>query len=189
MFENYYRDLCKTRSVGGAALAKESKMLEEAKGVGLPNFLLRQVFLNILQKLINEVSKVSPGLAFRVWDYLEDALILMKRNECVEYVKEMLEIEKCMDFTPSPIYMQNLSNLLKAKDPFLQILWNMGAAENRGRHEWQDDFYNANLPYQSSVKKTVAIDEIGELEVSEALKMDSDRVEEAYDMQRSVVAY
>eukprot|EP01018_Ginkgo_biloba_P010820 Gb_36662 [translate_table: standard] len=101
----------------------------------------------------------------------------------------MLEMEKCMDFTLSPIYMQNLSNLLKAKDPFLQSLCNMGDVENRGHHEWQDDFYNANLPYQSSVKKIVSIDKIRELDVLEALEMDSDWVEEAYDMQMSMVAY
>eukprot|EP01018_Ginkgo_biloba_P014583 Gb_29923 [translate_table: standard] len=184
MFENYYRDLCKTGSVGGAFLAKESKMLEEAKGVGLHNFSPRPVFLNLLQKLIDEVSEVNLGLAFRVWDYLED-----KINECVEYVKEMLEMEKCMDFTLSPIYMQNMSNLLKAKDPFLETLCNMGDVENRGGHEWHDDFYNGNLPYQSSVKKIVAIDGIGELEVSKALEMDRDRVEEEYYMQMSVVAY
>eukprot|EP01018_Ginkgo_biloba_P038766 Gb_41368 [translate_table: standard] len=197
MFENYYRYLYRARSIGGSFLTKESKMLEEVKGVGLPNFLPRLSFLNLL-KLINEVSEVSL-LAFRVWDYLEDvilhvidlqtrsysafqsiikraiqALILKKIIDCVEYVKEMLEMDKCMDFT-SPIYMQNLNNLLKAKDPFLQSLCNMGDAENRGHHE--------------CVKKTVAIDKIGELDISKALEIDSNQVEEAYDMQMRVVAY
>eukprot|EP01018_Ginkgo_biloba_P035835 Gb_01038 [translate_table: standard] len=109
MFENYYKDLCKTGSVGGAFLAKESKMLEEAKG-----------------------TQSYPALQSMTRRAIQ-ALILKKRNECVEYVKEMLEMEV--------------------------------------------------------VKKTVAIDEIGELDVSEALEMDSNRVEEVYDMWMSVVAY
>eukprot|EP01018_Ginkgo_biloba_P013999 Gb_31954 [translate_table: standard] len=177
-----------TGSVGGAFLAKENKMLEEAKGVGLPNFLPRPVFLNLLHKLIDEVSKSYPALQYATRRAIQ-ALILKKINECVEYVKEMLEMEKCMDFTLSPICMQNLSNLLNAKDTFLQSLCNMGDAENHGCHEWKDDFYNTNMPYQSSVKKTMGIEEIGELDVSEALEMDSNRVEEVYDMKMSVVAY
>eukprot|EP01018_Ginkgo_biloba_P005548 Gb_28425 [translate_table: standard] len=211
MFENYYRDLCKTGSVGGAFLANESKMLEEAKGVGLPNFLPRQVFLNLLQKLIDEVYEMSVGLAFRVWDYLEfvilhvidlqsqnypvlqsatrrvvQALILKKRNECVEHVKEVLEMEKCVDFTLSPMYMQNLSNLLNAKDQFLQKLCALVEEDHRLCLNWMR--YNSS-PYQSTVKKTVAIDGIGEVDVTEAMEMASDRVEEAYNMQMSVVAY
>ena len=64
MFEIYYNDLRNTGSIGGKFLAKETEMLEEAKGVGLPNFLSRPVFLNLLQRLVEQITgRSSAGVA------------------------------------------------------------------------------------------------------------------------------
>ena len=75
MFEIYYNDLRNTGSIGGKFLAKETEMLEEAKGVGLPNFLSRPVFLNLLQRLVEQITGRSLELVFKVWEYIENVIL------------------------------------------------------------------------------------------------------------------
>ena len=61
MFENYYQELLRHKSVEDKKhfLVQETKMWEEAIGVGLPNFLPRSVFANLLQNPIEEKSWVN----------------------------------------------------------------------------------------------------------------------------------
>jgi hypothetical protein len=47
MFEGYYTYFCNTGSIGVNFLVKETETLEKAKGLGLPNFLSRPVFLSL----------------------------------------------------------------------------------------------------------------------------------------------
>eukprot|EP01018_Ginkgo_biloba_P005509 Gb_23312 [translate_table: standard] len=211
MFECYYTDLQKIGSVEKGFLVKEVNMLEEAKGAGLPNFLSRPVFLNLLQMLVDEVSERSLRLASQVWDYVEkvilriidlhcqcypqlhvatrrlaQALILQKRNECVEHVKEMIEMEKSVDFTLSPANIQTFDNFLNSKEEFMRGFQKLVDEDNRLRKDWE--IWNCDS-YHSKLKKIVTIDGIGELDVSEAMEMNSNRVQEAYVMKMTVMAY
>jgi hypothetical protein len=140
MFESYYNDLRNTGSIGGKFLAKETEMLEEAKGVGLPNFLSRPVFLNLLQRLVDQIMERSLELVFKVWEYMENVimqvidfychcypqlqsdarrvvqdLVRKMKEECEIHVNKLIQMEKFVDFTLSPFYMETYGRLLTSK--------------------------------------------------------------------------
>ncbi|KAK6778751.1 hypothetical protein RDI58_025469 [Solanum bulbocastanum] len=52
-------------------LTEEIKALQETNGVGLPNFLPRHFFLNVLQKRVKEVALIPEDFVKRVWNYIE----------------------------------------------------------------------------------------------------------------------
>lgn len=199
MFESYYNDLRNTGSIGGKFLAKETEMLEEAKGVGLPNFLSRPVFLNLLQRLVEQITDRSLELVFKVWEYMEKIimqvidfycdsypqlqsetrrvvqdLVQKMKEECEIHVKKLIQMEKLVDFTLSPFYMETYGRLLTSKVDFKERLLNLAAE---------------TLSYGTHSGMTMAVEGFGEVDVSDIMGVPMDRVEAAYDMQMSVLAY
>ena len=192
MFEGYYADLQNTGAMSGKFLATETEMLDEAKGVGLPNFLSRPVFKNLLQRLVDQISERCLELVFKVWEYMEivllrvidsycifhprlqaealrvaQDLILKKKIECEKHVRETIEMEKLVDFTLSPSYTGEYGRLLTFKAHFMERL----------------RYINRN-----GYAPTVELDGI-DVDVSDIMDVPSERVGEAYDMQMSIMAY
>ncbi|KAJ6704452.1 DYNAMIN RELATED PROTEIN 4C-RELATED [Salix viminalis] len=64
-------------------MMSEIQILEESKGIQLPNFLPRTAFLAILQKKVEEVSHIPVDFAEKVWTYIEGVImsVLMPRSE------------------------------------------------------------------------------------------------------------
>ncbi|XP_057834795.2 dynamin-related protein 4C [Cryptomeria japonica] len=205
MFDKFYKELCQSGAVSTKFLAKETQMLGEAKGVGLPNFLPRSVFLDLLQQMVEEVSDRGLGIASTVWQYLEtvinrviehycqcypqlrsrvqravQGLVVEKKQECTAHVKQMLEMEKGIDFTLSPAYMETYGRLIQSKGQFTDRLNLLIKDSGRG--------YTSGSGYNVA-EKTVVLDDFGEVDVADIMEMPSERVEEAYEMQMSVMAY
>ena len=115
MFEVYYNDLRTMGSMSGKFVAKETEMLDEAKGIGLPNFLSRPVFKNLLHALVDQIADMSLKLVFDVWEYMEfvilqvvdcycsfhprlqgearrvaQDLVVKKKNDCEKHVRETI---------------------------------------------------------------------------------------------------
>ncbi|XP_021754731.1 dynamin-related protein 4C-like isoform X2 [Chenopodium quinoa] len=119
-------------------LVEEIRVLEEAKGIGLPNFVPRAAFLNIMQNKINQISVIPEDFACKVWDYVEiivlsvlgqhsenypqlasstrraaQNMILKMKGQSLSRVKEIIEMEKVADYTCSPEYMVKCNNLME----------------------------------------------------------------------------
>ncbi|OVA17171.1 Dynamin central domain [Macleaya cordata] len=128
-------------------LVEEIKVLEETKGIGLPNFLPRAAFLTILQRRVNQVADTPIEFAQNVWNYVEDVFVrvlLMKsesypqlqsflrwtahnlmakvRNRSIERVTEIVEMEKMSDYSCSPEYMATWSRLMLQQQQFKQVM-------------------------------------------------------------------
>uniref|UniRef100_A0A0C9S6J8 TSA: Wollemia nobilis Ref_Wollemi_Transcript_14676_2408 transcribed RNA sequence n=1 Tax=Wollemia nobilis TaxID=56998 RepID=A0A0C9S6J8_9CONI len=208
MFEKYYRGLCLcgAPSANGKFLGRETEMLEEAKGVGLPNFLPRSVFLQLVQHMVEEVSDMSVALASDVWDYLESVickvvhlycqcypqlhsrvkralqgLIMQKKKECIDHVKECIDKEKDIDFTLTPVYMETYTELLKAKSQFMDRLGKLIHQAKRGGYSRDSGF--------DLEEKTVLVEGIGHVGVADIMEIPIERLESAYEMQMSILAY
>ncbi|CAN0866566.1 Dynamin-related protein 4C [Linum grandiflorum] len=105
-------------------------ILEEAKGIWLPNYLSPVAFLTLLQKKIKGISWIPLAFVDNVWNYIEGVVIsvLMQRCESyhrlqlstrricqnlisrmrersVNWVNEILEMEKSTDYTCNPEYL------------------------------------------------------------------------------------
>ncbi|KAI3980211.1 hypothetical protein MKX01_033352 [Papaver californicum] len=92
-------------------LTEEVKVLGETKGIGLPNFL--------------PLAETPVEFAQKVWSYVEDVLIaetpvewaahnLMTkvRNESIERVKEIVEMEKMADYIEASLQHQQFKDVM-----------------------------------------------------------------------------
>ncbi|GLJ12234.1 hypothetical protein SUGI_0187000 [Cryptomeria japonica] len=103
-----------------------------------------------------------------------------KKQECITHVKQMLEMEKGIGFTLSPAYMETYGRLIQSKGLFMDRL-RLLIKDSENGHASGSGYNVAN--------KTVVIEDFGEVDVGDIMEMPSQRVEEAYEMQMSVMAY
>ncbi|KAH0723417.1 hypothetical protein KY285_005972 [Solanum tuberosum] len=128
-------------------LMEEIRALEETKGIGLPNFLPRGVFLNVLQKRVKEIATMPEHFTGEVWNYIErivikvlmhhsdnypqlqsstrraaQNLIAKKKDESVDWVREIIGMENQTDYTCNPEYVANCSKIMAQQTAFMEIM-------------------------------------------------------------------
>uniref|UniRef100_I1P9P2 GED domain-containing protein n=1 Tax=Oryza glaberrima TaxID=4538 RepID=I1P9P2_ORYGL len=128
-------------------LMEEVRVLEETKGINLPNFLLRSAFLVLLKKKVETVMHVPHELVNEVWGYVEDVVmnILLKHSEnfpqvqpscrravqtlmdkararSAQHVKELIEMELVSDYTANPDYMRTWTEIMEGHDSFMEAV-------------------------------------------------------------------
>ncbi|KAL6129456.1 hypothetical protein ACLB2K_072806 [Fragaria x ananassa] len=170
-------------------LMEEISILEEAKGIKLPNFVPRNAFLVILQGKVNEIKDLPIEFVERVWTYIEDVVIsvLMKHSECyyqlqlstrraghnlmakmkeksIKWMNEIVEMEKITDYTCNPEYVSEWARLMAGQTAFLSGL------------------YGADHPSKITVC-------VGEVEVEGLRKYSQELVSQAFDLNMRMIAY
>ncbi|XP_027185474.1 dynamin-related protein 4C-like [Coffea eugenioides] len=128
-------------------LVEEISILEEAKGINLPNFLPRSVFLISLHKKVRAVSATPDEFVNKFWEYLQgvlvpvlmkhsanypqlqpsirraaQSLVSKKREQSVDWVLQIIEMEKLTDYTCNPEYAATWHDLMKSQDRFMIIM-------------------------------------------------------------------
>ncbi|CAH9140091.1 unnamed protein product [Cuscuta epithymum] len=121
--------------------------LEEAKEIGLPNFLPRGVFLSILQKRVKGISSMPRDFIDKFWDYIEGIVVKVlmyhsdnypqlqasmrraaqnviakKKEKSFEWVKEIIGMEMLADYSCNPEYTATWNKLMEKQQEFLDIL-------------------------------------------------------------------
>ncbi|KAJ4968546.1 hypothetical protein NE237_015247 [Protea cynaroides] len=188
LLNNYSKDLHqRSKDVGEKFLMEEIKVLEEAKGIELPNFLPRTAFLSILQRRVKEISDIPVDYVETLWYYIEAVVVFVLMNhstgypqlqscakraaqnliakmkdQSVDRVMEMVEMEKLADYTCNPEYMSKWSKLMEQQPSFKQNLW-----------------YNDKLE----------IEGVGEVEVEHLREYNTALLEKAFDMRMRITAY
>lgn len=129
-------------------LMEEIKVLEESRGIGLPNFLPRTAFLSILQRKVNLISNLPVEFVMKAWDYIQVIVlaVLMRHSEhypqlqqpirragknvveamkdrTVSWITEIVEMEKLTDYTCDAEYTTEWNKLMGNQGTFLnQVL-------------------------------------------------------------------
>nr|XP_043634941.1 dynamin-related protein 4C-like [Erigeron canadensis] len=128
-------------------LKEEIKVLEEAKGIGLPNFLPRTAFLSVLNSKVKGISSMPVEFVENLWLYIGEVLInvlihhsenypplqsSMKRaahsliakmkDVSVTRVMEMVEMEKITDYTCNPEYTVIWNKLMAHEQAFMEAV-------------------------------------------------------------------
>ncbi|KAL0331269.1 UNVERIFIED_CONTAM: Dynamin-related protein 4C [Sesamum angustifolium] len=128
-------------------LLDEMKVLEETKSIGLPRFLPRAAFLTLLQQKVTDVSMIPFEFVDKIWSYLGDVVVSVwlrhcdnypqllsctrravknlidkKQQQSIEWVKDMVEMEKLTDYTCNPEYMASCNKLMSRQDEFIKIV-------------------------------------------------------------------
>ncbi|XP_075665646.1 dynamin-related protein 4C-like [Castanea sativa] len=171
-------------------LMEEIMVLEEAKGIGLPNFLPRTAFLTILQKKVKGISSIPISFAEKVWNYVEEVVIsvIMQHSEnyyqlqlsfrraghnliakmkerSVNWVMEIVEMEKLTDYTCNPEYLSDWNTLMSQQDAFMK-----------------DVLTNEERPAK------IKLNSFGEIEVGK-LRDYPHVLQQAFDMKMRMTAY
>ncbi|ONK75666.1 uncharacterized protein A4U43_C03F19270 [Asparagus officinalis] len=171
-------------------LMDEIKVLEECKGIGLPNFISRTAFMTLLQRKVKQISDTPVEFIIKVWGYLEDVVlkILMKysddypqlhsstrrasqniiekmKKRSLQVVKEIIEMETIADFTLNPDYMKTWNELMDQQENFMDVI------------------HSSEMPLKINLNGFGLV-EIGHLrQYSDAI------VEQAFDMRMRLTAY
>ncbi|KAL8543631.1 hypothetical protein ACS0TY_004268 [Phlomoides rotata] len=132
-------------------LIDEIRVLEEAKSIGLPKFLPRAAFLTLLQKKVKGISFTPFEFVEKTWVYIEGVvvnvlmqhcenypqlqsstrraaqnLVSLKKQQSVDWVKDIVEMEKLTDYTCNPEYVTLWNKLMSHQDAFMSILNDRG---------------------------------------------------------------
>ncbi|CDP04234.1 unnamed protein product [Coffea canephora] len=195
MLSDYYEDLqlisIKVEQKQ-AFLEEEISILEEAKGISLPNFLPRKAFRTSLQKMVMAISATPAGFVNKFWEYLQGVLVpvLMKhsdnypqlqpsirraaqnlvskkREQSADWVSQIIEMEKLTDYTCNPEYSATWHDLMESQDRFMDII---------------------NDRCNDCTKSTLEINGIGEVEVGH-LRNHLVVAQEAFDLKMRMTAY
>ncbi|KAL7235532.1 hypothetical protein ACSBR1_018932 [Camellia fascicularis] len=170
-------------------LMDEIRVLDETKGIWLPNFLPRAAFLIILQRKVKEIANTPVDFVAKVWNYIESVVIHVLMYHCDSYpqllsstrraaqnliakmkeksfdrVMELVEMEKLADYTCSPEYMTEWAKLMAHQNAFRDVM---------------------NGHYMSP---QITIEGFGKIEVGH-LRLYSSTREQAFDMKMRITAY
>ncbi|XP_074312306.1 dynamin-related protein 4C-like [Silene latifolia] len=135
-------------------LMEEVRVLEESKGIGLPNFLPRSAFM-ILQKKIKVISDIPIVFMAEAWAYIEKVVNFVLKRHCHNYpplmsstrraasgliarmkdestkrVEEIVEMEKLADYTCDPEYTSVYNRLMMCQQQFMKSVKNVSGYEN-----------------------------------------------------------
>ncbi|KAJ4957248.1 hypothetical protein NE237_014031 [Protea cynaroides] len=190
MLNGYSQELeRRSRDSAGTFLLEEIKILEEAKGIELPNFLPRTAFLCILQSRVKEISNAPVEFVEKVWIYIENVVVrvltyhsdsypqlqsctrraaqnLMSKmkDQSVDRVMEIVEMEKLTDYTCNPEYMSKWSKLMTRRLNFMENFFSM-------------------------INDKLVIEDMGEVEVEHLWGYNQAVLEQAFDMRMRIGAY
>jgi GTP-binding protein EngB required for normal cell division len=135
------------QSAGELFLMEEVRILEETKGINLPNFLPRSAFLVMLKKKAEIIDQVPQDLVNGVWQYVEDLVVKVlfkhsvnfpqvqascrravqslmdKVRACsAKHVKELIEMELVADYTANPDYMKTWTDIMEGYENFMEAV-------------------------------------------------------------------
>ncbi|KAI8025038.1 Dynamin-related protein 4C [Camellia lanceoleosa] len=169
-------------------LMDEIRVLDETKGIWLPNFLPRAAFLIILQRKVKEIANTPVDFVAKVWNYIESVVILVLMYHCDSYpqllsstrraaqnliakmkeksfdrVMELVEMEKLTDYTCSPEYMTEWAKLMAHQNAFRNVMNNQHTSQ-------------------------ITIEGFGMIEVGH-LRLYSSTREQAFDLKMRITAY
>ncbi|KAI4310892.1 hypothetical protein MLD38_035837 [Melastoma candidum] len=191
MLDRYSEKLqnCPESNFAKDFLLEELEVLEETKGICLPNFLPHVAFLTCLQRKIGRISSTPVEFVSNVWEYIGGVVlkVLMQYSElylqlqnatrraaqslmakvkerAIDRVVEIVQMEKCTDFTCNPEYMGEWNKLMEKQVVFLQ---------------------NIDYLFKPS---TFVLEGIGEVDL-EKLRERRHLVQQAFDLRMRMVAY
>ncbi|KAJ0265865.1 Dynamin-related protein 4C [Hirschfeldia incana] len=172
-------------------LMEEIKILDECKCVGLPNFIPRSSFLALLSQHVDGIHAKPVEFIKEIWDYVEGVLMsvlskysvnfpqiqsFLKRagrnliakikEQSVNRVAEIVEMEKLTDYTCNPDYMAS---------------WTEKTAS-------QQSFINAVL-HDAKKPEKFSLSGFGNVKISHLRKYHDHLLQQAFDMKMRITSY
>ncbi|KAG6751202.1 hypothetical protein POTOM_045721 [Populus tomentosa] len=118
-------------------MMNEIEVLKETKGIELPNFVPQTAFRTIMQRQVEGMSKLPIEFVEKVWTYIEEVvisvlnhhsesyhqiqlstrraghnLVAKMKEQSINWVTEIVQMEKETDYTCNPEYMKEWNKLM-----------------------------------------------------------------------------
>ncbi|KAM0936082.1 putative dynamin stalk domain, GTPase effector domain, Dynamin superfamily [Dioscorea sansibarensis] len=174
----------------GEFLMEEIKILEEAKAIGLPNFLPESTFKILLKRKIDGISHFPIEFVRKVWNYIEEIVIKvllkhsdnypqlqssmtraaqnliekMKKQSC-QVVQGMIDMERVGAYTSNPDYMMTWCSLMEKQDHFMDLL------------------------HDHSKSSILDLGRFGKVKVDHLRRQQKQMAEKAFDLRMRLIAY
>uniref|UniRef100_A0A2P2MFG7 Dynamin-related protein 4C-like n=1 Tax=Rhizophora mucronata TaxID=61149 RepID=A0A2P2MFG7_RHIMU len=125
-------------------LMEEIRVLNEAKGIALPNYIPRSAFLAILRPKVEKIEKIPADFHRRVWAHIERVVITVleqhsqsyhqfqvsarrsgrnviakMKEEFISWVSEIVLMVKLTDYTCDTGYMDEWNKLIVGRQEFI----------------------------------------------------------------------
>nr|TKR74092.1 hypothetical protein D5086_0000299060 [Populus alba] len=132
-------------------MMKEIEVLEETKGIQLPNILPHTAILTILQQKVEEISELPIRFVEKVWTYIDGVVISVldrhsenyhqlklfirraahelvdkMKDRSIDWVTEIVQMEKETDYTCNPEYMKEWNKLIAQQQAFIDNITKFG---------------------------------------------------------------
>ncbi|KAH7683445.1 Dynamin GTPase protein [Dioscorea alata] len=176
--------------IEGEFLMEEIIVLEEAKAIGLPNFLPESTFKTLLKRKIDGISHFPIEFVKKVWNYIEKVVIkvLLKHSDnypqlqssmtmaaqnliekmtkqSCQSVQRMIDVERVGAYTSNPDYMATWCSLMGKQDHFMDLLHN------------------------HSKCSILNLDRFGKFNVDHLRQQQKEIAEKAFDLRMRMIAY
>ncbi|KAJ6975701.1 hypothetical protein NC653_031510 [Populus alba x Populus x berolinensis] len=132
-------------------MMKEIEVLEETKGIQLPNILPHTAILTILQQKVEEISELPIRFVEEVWTYIDGVvisvldrhsenyhrlqlfirrvahkLVAKMKDRSIDWVTEIVQMEKETDYTCNPEYMKEWNKLIAQQHTVIEDIMQRG---------------------------------------------------------------
>uniref|UniRef100_A0A2N9F8Q7 Dynamin-type G domain-containing protein n=1 Tax=Fagus sylvatica TaxID=28930 RepID=A0A2N9F8Q7_FAGSY len=154
----------------------EIMVLEETKGIWLPNFLPHTAFLTVLQRKVNGISSIPISFAEKVWNYVEEVVISVIMDHSVNYHQLQLSFRRAG---------QNLIAKMKERS----VDWVMEIVE---MEKLTDYTCNPEMAFNSNGRTAFTFEGFGEIEVEKLRQYPHFHphvLQQAFDMKMRMTAY
>ncbi|KAL9342475.1 hypothetical protein Peur_065800 [Populus x canadensis] len=137
-------------------MINEIKVLEETKRIELPNILPHHAILTILQQKVEEISELPIGFVEKVWAYIRGVVVSVLNHHSANYhqlqlfirravvklvdkmkdwsidwVTEIVQMEKETDYTCNPEYMKEWNKLIAQQQAVIDNITKFGFSRVR----------------------------------------------------------
>ncbi|XP_075511440.1 dynamin-related protein 4C-like isoform X2 [Primulina tabacum] len=150
MLDQYSAELqanCPETDPEGMFLLNEINVLEETKGIGLPNFLPRAAFHALLQRKIKGIYSTPFGFVDKVWNLIAHVVVRVLTHQCdkypqilpstrraaqtlvgkkkqqsIDWVMDIVEMEKLTAYTCNPEYTTAWNQLMSNRGKLMEAV-------------------------------------------------------------------
>ncbi|XP_011006025.1 PREDICTED: dynamin-related protein 4C-like [Populus euphratica] len=135
-------------------MIKEIEVLEETKGIELPNILPHTAILTILKQKVEEISELPIEFVEKVWAYIGGVVISVlnhhsanyrqlqlfivqaahklldkMKDRSIDWVTEIVQMEKETDYTCNPEYMKEWNKLIAQQQVVIDNITTFGSSK------------------------------------------------------------
>ena len=135
-------------------MMNEIEVLQETKGIELPNFVPQTAFRTIMQRQVEGMSNLPIEFVEKVWTYIEEVvisvlnlhsesyhqiqlstrraghnLVAKMKEQSINWVTEIVQMEKETDYTCNPEYMKEWNKLMAQQHTVIESITRYGSSK------------------------------------------------------------